>query len=237
MSRTTSSGTGCSAVNCTVPLVSVNPSERSVTRSMTRAETNGLRWFSRPRTRRAAVRRAGTSRSASRPLDRVRRDLEHGPRCAGEPRTSASWSVRYSTSPTSPIATAALAWRSARAAGRLHHGDGECPTTPHFVRHVGDAPSPGGPLSATQALDHRPPEEPRHDHLIPEPRDKAMARHLRAALADRGVTVSHAEALELVARQLGMRDWNTLAAASSATPAAALGRHVHPARLRRGQPR
>ena len=43
----------------------------------------------------------------------------------------------------------------------------------------------------------------------PDPDPKAMARHLRQALADRGVTVSHSEALELVARQLGVRDWNT----------------------------
>ncbi|MEP6650378.1 MAG: glyoxalase superfamily protein [Lapillicoccus sp.] len=49
------------------------------------------------------------------------------------------------------------------------------------------------------------------------PDPKAMARHLRTALADRDVTVSHSEALELVARQLGARDWNTLAATRSTT--------------------
>jgi hypothetical protein len=48
------------------------------------------------------------------------------------------------------------------------------------------------------------------------PDPKGMARHLRSALADRNITVSHSEALELVARELGMRDWNTLAAARSA---------------------
>src|SRR6185312_15948484 len=48
---------------------------------------------------------------------------------------------------------------------------------------------------------------------------KSMARHLRAALTDRGVAISHSEALELVARQLGARDWNTLAATTSAAPA------------------
>ena len=139
--------------------------------------------------------------------------------CWRPARTSARLVGQVGIDVSHPPTLAALAWRSARAAGRLHpHGDGECPTTPHFVRHVGCALHAGQALSATQALDHRPPEEPHHDHLIPEPRDKAMARHLRAALADRGVTVSHAEALELVARQLGMRDWNTLAAASSRDP-------------------
>jgi hypothetical protein len=48
------------------------------------------------------------------------------------------------------------------------------------------------------------------------PDPKAMARHLRSALADRDVIVSHSEALELVARQLGARDWNTVAAARPA---------------------
>jgi len=41
---------------------------------------------------------------------------------------------------------------------------------------------------------------------------KQMARRLRADLADRGVTIGHSEALELVAHQLGARDWNTLSA-------------------------
>lgn len=45
-----------------------------------------------------------------------------------------------------------------------------------------------------------------------------LARRLRAALADADTDVSHAAALELVARQLGFRDWNTAAAA--APPAA-----------------
>jgi catechol 2,3-dioxygenase-like lactoylglutathione lyase family enzyme len=39
-----------------------------------------------------------------------------------------------------------------------------------------------------------------------------MAKRLRADLADRDVTVSHSEALEIVAHQYGVRDWNTLAA-------------------------
>jgi hypothetical protein len=41
---------------------------------------------------------------------------------------------------------------------------------------------------------------------------KASAKRLRAALAEDGIAVSHARALELVARQNGVRDWNTLAA-------------------------
>lgn len=41
---------------------------------------------------------------------------------------------------------------------------------------------------------------------------KAMAKALRTALADRQVTISHSEALELVARQFDLADWNTLSA-------------------------
>ena len=45
------------------------------------------------------------------------------------------------------------------------------------------------------------------------PRDpKAMAKTLRQALAERRVEISHGDSLECVARQLGWRDWNTLAA-------------------------
>lgn len=39
---------------------------------------------------------------------------------------------------------------------------------------------------------------------------RAQARALREALAGHGTTVSHAQALELLARQHGARDWNTL---------------------------
>lgn len=39
---------------------------------------------------------------------------------------------------------------------------------------------------------------------------KAQARALRNALREAGTPVSHAQALELVARQHGARDWNTL---------------------------
>ncbi|PJE28121.1 hypothetical protein PSM7751_02039 [Pseudooceanicola marinus] len=39
---------------------------------------------------------------------------------------------------------------------------------------------------------------------------KAQAKALRQALEAKGMAVSHAHALELIARQHGARDWNTL---------------------------
>ena len=39
---------------------------------------------------------------------------------------------------------------------------------------------------------------------------KAQAKLLRSALADTGQAVSHSQSLELLARQHGFRDWNTL---------------------------
>jgi hypothetical protein len=42
---------------------------------------------------------------------------------------------------------------------------------------------------------------------------KNHARRLRDALAADGISVTHAKALELVARQNGARDWNTLSGA------------------------
>jgi ATP-dependent Lon protease len=41
---------------------------------------------------------------------------------------------------------------------------------------------------------------------------KAMARRLRDALAQKGVTLSHTECLELIARSFGLKDWQVLAA-------------------------
>ena len=41
---------------------------------------------------------------------------------------------------------------------------------------------------------------------------KAMAKSLRHAMAQRDVALSHGECLEIVARQLGFADWNTLSA-------------------------
>jgi ribosomal protein S1 len=46
---------------------------------------------------------------------------------------------------------------------------------------------------------------------------KAMARTLREALAAKDMTISNSESLELTARMLGERDWNTLAAAIDAS--------------------
>jgi hypothetical protein len=42
---------------------------------------------------------------------------------------------------------------------------------------------------------------------------KGQAKRLRAALAADGDLISHCEALELIAKQNGHRDWNTLSAA------------------------
>src|SRR5699024_10611919 len=41
---------------------------------------------------------------------------------------------------------------------------------------------------------------------------KQLAKRIRTALAADGITIGHSAALELVARQYGARDWNTLAA-------------------------
>lgn len=43
---------------------------------------------------------------------------------------------------------------------------------------------------------------------------KAMAKSLRDSLAAKGVLLSHSECLEIVARQFGFADWNTLSAKS-----------------------
>jgi len=48
---------------------------------------------------------------------------------------------------------------------------------------------------------------------------KAQARRLRKSLEAEGNFISHSEALELVAHQYGMRDWNTLHAAAGNRPA------------------
>lgn len=47
---------------------------------------------------------------------------------------------------------------------------------------------------------------------------KAQARALRAALAAEGREIAHAEALELVARAHGCRDWNTFHALAGNRP-------------------
>jgi len=45
---------------------------------------------------------------------------------------------------------------------------------------------------------------------------KSMARRLRAAMDARGLAATHSDTLELVAAQLGFRDWNTASAALGA---------------------
>lgn len=47
---------------------------------------------------------------------------------------------------------------------------------------------------------------------------KAMAKAMRDALAARGTTISHSEALEIVARQFGLANWNILSAHLEAAP-------------------
>ena len=47
---------------------------------------------------------------------------------------------------------------------------------------------------------------------------KAQAKRLRESLRDAGQAISHAQALELVARQHGHRDWNTAHAAAGNRP-------------------
>lgn len=51
---------------------------------------------------------------------------------------------------------------------------------------------------------------------------KAQAKRLRKALEAEGNFISHGEALELLASQMGYRDWNTLSAAIGNRPSAPL---------------
>ncbi len=58
---------------------------------------------------------------------------------------------------------------------------------------------------------------------------KAQAKALRQALQARGTVISHAQVLELIARQHGARDWNTLHARltlQNAPPELAFGDRV-----------
>lgn len=56
---------------------------------------------------------------------------------------------------------------------------------------------------------------------------KAQAKALRNSLAAKGHAINHAQSLELLAKQLGHRDWNTLHAAVGQTPQPLhLGQHV-----------
>ncbi len=55
---------------------------------------------------------------------------------------------------------------------------------------------------------------------------KAQAKRLRATLGDQGTPLTHAAALETIARQWGYRDWNTLSAAADTTPTWQVGQTV-----------
>lgn len=57
---------------------------------------------------------------------------------------------------------------------------------------------------------------------------KAQAKSLRQSLATTGHTISHAQSLELLAKQLGHRDWNTLHAktGNAPPPLVQLGQHI-----------
>lgn len=47
---------------------------------------------------------------------------------------------------------------------------------------------------------------------------KAQARRLRQAMSEHGDAISHSMALELIAKQYGLRDWNTLSALATQIP-------------------
>jgi len=54
--------------------------------------------------------------------------------------------------------------------------------------------------------------------MIVDTDPKSMASRLRSRLAANGMEITHSQALELVAAQLGYRDWNTCAAAARSAP-------------------
>jgi hypothetical protein len=47
---------------------------------------------------------------------------------------------------------------------------------------------------------------------------KDQAKRLRSSLEGEGASISHSKALELIAKQYGLRDWNTLAAIAGNRP-------------------
>src|SRR6185436_19572863 len=47
---------------------------------------------------------------------------------------------------------------------------------------------------------------------------KTMAQTLRQALKDKSISLTHSESLELIAKLLGLPDWNTLSAQINASP-------------------
>ncbi len=54
---------------------------------------------------------------------------------------------------------------------------------------------------------------------------KGMAKRLRLALAERAVDITHSESLEIVAAELGHRDWNTAAAKLQPSPSDGISFH------------
>ena len=52
------------------------------------------------------------------------------------------------------------------------------------------------------------------------PDPKTAAKRLRTALKEKKIDLSHGECLDLVARQLGLKDWNVLAAKLGGAPPA-----------------
>src|SRR5271163_309024 len=48
--------------------------------------------------------------------------------------------------------------------------------------------------------------------MLTQKNAKTMAKSLRHSLVDRNVSLSHSTCLEIVARQFGFADWNTLSA-------------------------
>jgi len=57
---------------------------------------------------------------------------------------------------------------------------------------------------------------------------KAQAKRLQQSLAETGQSVHHSQSLELLAKQLGFRDWNTLCAkaGNAMTPLINLGQSI-----------
>jgi len=65
------------------------------------------------------------------------------------------------------------------------------------------------------------------DNIPPITELKAQAKRLRGRLQDNGATITHSEALELIAHQNGARDWNTLrASVGNMPPLPKLGERV-----------
>lgn len=56
------------------------------------------------------------------------------------------------------------------------------------------------------------------ENIAPIAELKAQAKRLRSRLQTSGNTISHSEALELIAHQNGARDWNTLRASAGNLP-------------------